>query len=78
MKKLFFTLQTTYYIAPQTHGPIHVIAKGKLVDRYRNKKRKLLELGLIPVTKESKLQDVHNIQQGEKFIQTGPKMTSIN
>lgn len=56
---------SAYYVAPLTDGPYQKIAKGKLVDRYRNRVRELRHLGIIESPKNIKNQANDEIKIGK-------------
>lgn len=56
---------SAYYIAPQTDGPYQKIAKGKLVDRYRNRVRELRHLGIVESPKNIQNQINEEIEIGK-------------
>lgn len=56
---------SAYYVAPQIAGPHQKIAKGKLVDRFRNRVRDLRQLGIIESPKNIKNQADDEIKIGK-------------
>lgn len=56
-------LQETYYVAPKTEGKKQKISKGKLPDRYRNHRHRLIVAGLIPKRRQSAAQETETLAQ---------------
>ena len=61
-----------YYVAPQTDGPYQKIAKGKLVDRYRNRLRELRQLGIVESPKNFKNQPNEELEIGKPYFNNTP------
>ena len=63
---------SAYYVTSQTDGLYPKIAKGKLVDRYRNRLRELRQLGILESPKNFKNLPNEEIEIGKLCFNNTP------